>query len=534
MINLEKTSQGIRTAAKELPVMGFYDVIVIGGGVAGCGAAMAAGKRGMKTLILETFTALGGLTTLGLVNIPLDFVSGLGKEMFQELEAVKGLWHRNTDPEKHKLVLDRMIRKYNVEVLFHSQVIDSIVDGDAIVGVVIQTKTGPKAIMGKQFIDASGDSDAAYYAGAETVSGRPKDGMSQGCSLEFILSGVDWDRYVTSPQKADDPKWLKAIRRGLESGALPYEVDNHLNWITHLPGRPEHCGQDEVSICFSHSRNCYPIDTHDLTRMYFEGREQANFLAKFIKENIDGFQNSWLSSTGALMGVRESRRIVGEYVLTASDIAHLRKFDDVIAMSTHGYDIHNYEGPGNVKWAAMEINGKTQYVICNAGGWGSTTPPPGGAPLVDCNGRPGDEAEFEPGGYYDIPYRALVPKKLDNLLAAGRNLSSDVEAQSGARLIMCCFSMGEAAGTAAALCVKKGIRPRDLDRVELQTEMIASGVNLGQGSREIPGLPKELSSAFEDAYANGELFTKERIEESKKSGRRHLDSNIPNPWDGKW
>ncbi len=89
-----------------------------------------------------------------------------------------------------------------------------------------------------------------------------------------------------------------------------------------------------------------------------------------IKENIDGFQNSWLSQTGALMGVRESRRIVGEYMLTASDIAHLRKFDDVIAMSTHGYDIHNYEGPGNVKWAAMDINGKTEYVICNAGGFG--------------------------------------------------------------------------------------------------------------------------------------------------------------------
>ena len=534
MIDFNKTENGIQVNQRELPVMAFYDVVVIGGGVAGCGAAMAAGKRGMKTIILETFTALGGLTTLGLVNIPLDFVSGLGKEMFQELEAVKGLWHRNTDPEKHKLVLDRMIKKYNVDVMFHSQVIDSIVENGAIVGVVIQTKTGPKAIMGKQFIDASGDSDAAYYAGAKTVCGRPGDGMSQGCSLEFILSGVDWDKYVTSPQKADDPKWLKIIRKGLENGSLPYEVDNHLNWITHIPGRPEHCGQDEVSICFAHSRNCYPVDTRDLTRMYFEGREQANFLAKFIKENIDGFQNSWLSATGALMGVRESRRIVGEYVLTASDIAHLRKFDDVIAMSTHGYDIHNYEGPGNIKWAAMEIDGKTQYVICNAGGWGSTTPPPNGAPLVDCNGRPGDEAEFEPGGYYDIPYRALVPEKLDNLLAAGRNLSSDVEAQSGARLIMCCFAMGEAAGTAAALCVRKGIRPRDLNRVELQTELIASGVNLGQNGRKIPGLPTDIVSEFEDVYKNPELKSKEYMEQQKKAGTRKLDANIPNPWDGKW
>ena len=534
MINFNKTANGIAVSAGSIPVMDFYDVVVIGGGVAGTAAGMAAAKRGLKTVILETFTALGGLTTLGLVNIPLDFVSGLVKEMFQELEKVKGLWHRNTDPEKHKLVLDRMIKKYGCDVLFQAQVIDSIVEGDAIVGVVIQTKTGPKAIMAKQFVDASGDSDAAYFAGARTVCGRPGDGMSQACSLEFILSGVDWDKYVTSPQKADDPRWLKAIRRGLEDGSLPFEVDNHLNWITHLPGRPEHCGMDEVSICFAHSRNCFPIDTHDITRMYLEGREEADFLARWIKQNIDGFQNSWLSQTGALMGVRESRRIVGEYVLTASDIAHLRKFDDVIAMSTHGYDIHNYEGPGNVKWAAMEIDGKTQYVICNAGGWGSTTPPPNGAPLVDVHGRPGNEAEFEPGGYYDIPYRALIPEKLDNLLAAGRNLSSDVEAQSGARLIMCCFAMGEAAGTAAALCCKKGITPRKLDRVELQNELIASGVNIGQHTREIPGVNADASSEIEEAYLSTELFSKARMEEQKKAGSRKLDKDLLDPWNGKW
>ncbi|MBE5783652.1 MAG: FAD-dependent oxidoreductase [Clostridiales bacterium] len=534
MVELKKTANGIQVAERELPVMGFYDVVVIGGGVAGVAAGMAAGKRGMKTIILETFTALGGLTTLGLVNIPLDFVSGLGREMFDELEKVDGLWHRNTDPEKHKLVLDRMVKKYNCEVLFHSQVIDSIVEGDAIVGVVIQTKTGPKAIMAKQFIDASGDSDAAYYAGAETVCGRPGDGMSQGCSLEFILSGVDWDRYVTSPQKADDPKWLKAIRKGLENGTLPYEVDNHLNWITHLPGRPEHCGKDEVSICFAHSRNCYPVDTHDLTRMYFEGREQCNFLAKFIKENIDGFQNSWLSQTGALMGVRESRRIVGEYKLTASDIAHGRKFDDVVAISTHGYDIHNYEGPGNVKWAAMEVNGKTQYVICNAGGWGSTTPPPNGAPLVDVHGNASENAVFEPGVFYDIPYRALVPVKLDNLLAAGRNLSSDVEAQSGARLIMCCFAMGEAAGTAAALCVKKGIRPRDLNRVDLQRELVANGVNLGQHARSIPDVVEKGAVKADTMHLSTELWSTEKLEAQKAKGTRHLDANIPDPWAGKW
>ena len=146
-----------------------YDCVVVGGGVAGAAAAMAVGKRGYKVLICEATSALGGLATMGLVNIPLDFVSGLSKEMMNELDKINGHWHRNTDPEKHKLVLDRMIKKYNVDVLLTTQVVDAIMDGVTVKGVVIQTKTGRKRIMADMFIDASGDSDLAYYAGAETA-----------------------------------------------------------------------------------------------------------------------------------------------------------------------------------------------------------------------------------------------------------------------------------------------------------------------------------------------------------------------------
>ena len=110
----------------------------------------------------------------------------------------------------------------------------------------------------------------------------------------------------------------------------------------------------------------------------------------------------------------------------------------MVCISTHGYDIHNFDGPGNIKWAAMEINGKTEYVICNPQGFGNTTPPPNGKPVVNVLAQPAGEARFTPNGYYDIPYRCLLPEKLENLLAAGRNLSSDVNAQSGARLIMAC------------------------------------------------------------------------------------------------
>ena len=163
---------------KKIPLMGEYDAVVVGGGVAGFGAAVAIGKRGRKVLLIEATSALGGLVTMGLVNIPLDFVSGIGYEMMTELEKIEGHWHRNTNMEKHKLVLDRMIHKYNVDVLLVTSVVDAIMDGDTLRGVVIQTKTGRRRVMAKRFIDASGDSDLAFYAGAETESGRPEDGMS--------------------------------------------------------------------------------------------------------------------------------------------------------------------------------------------------------------------------------------------------------------------------------------------------------------------------------------------------------------------
>ncbi len=504
---LDYNNGKIMEKVKEIPFYGDYDVVVAGGGVAGFGAAVAVGKRGYKVLLIEATSALGGLATMGLVNIPLDFVAGIGKEMMNELDKIEGHWHRNTDIEKHKLVLDRMIKKYNVDVLLVTQVVDTVMDENVVKGVVIQTKEGRKYVSAKRFIDATGDSDLAFYAGAETESGRKEDGMSQACSLEFILGGVDWDKYQASDLKKNDPRWTDIIKKDLASGILPYESDNHLNWITHIPGRPQHCGMDEVSICFVHSRKCFPIDNRDLTRMYFEGREQAHMLAKYIKERIPGFENSFLTTTASLLGVRESRRIVGEYQLTADDIAFCRHHDDVIAISNHGYDIHNFEETGNIKWAPIMLNGKIQYVISNAGGFGTTTPPPDGQPVVNIKGQTAEYAEFEPNRYYDIPYRCLVPIKVENLLVAGRNLSSDVYAQSGARLILCCLSMGEAAGVATCISLANEIFPRNINVKSLQSELIATGGNLGQAMRVIEGISTE-KQAYEDNYPNPEYHLK--------------------------
>jgi hypothetical protein len=489
MMDLTRDGEGIVEPQRTLPLADEYDVVVVGGGMAGVGAGIAASRAGCRTLIVEREGALGGLATLGLVNIPLDYVCGIGAEMFEQLKAIDGLWHRNSDPEKHKLVLDRMVRSAGCEVLLWTEVVDAIVAGGAVRGIVVQTKTGRQAILAGRVIDCSGDADAAFYAGAEFAAGRQGDGISQGCSLEFRLGGVDWDAYMASDLKKNDPKWLELIAECLKTGELAEEIDNHLNWMTHVPGRPEHCGMDEVSICFAHSRHCRPLDNRDLTRMYLEGREQCDMLWRFIKAKVPGFGNSWLIDTGSLLGVRESRRVLGQYVLTGWDIATWSKFDDVVAISSHGYDIHGPDAPGNIKWIEAEVDGQTRYVMCTRAGYGSSYFPPGGKEaLSDYQGRKGEEMDFPRPTVYDIPYRCLVPARVDGLLVAGRCLSADFAAQSGCRLIMACMNMGQSAGTAAGMSLKQDIQPRKLDRLELQRTLMDANMNLGQQYRAIPGL----------------------------------------------
>ncbi len=447
--------------ARELKVVGEYDVVVAGGGVAGFGAAVAAARKGCKTLLIERATCLGGLATIGLVPIPLDIQYGISREMLDNLNAVNGHLHRNTDPEKHKLVLDRMLINSGCDLLLDSFIVDVIMEGDTIRGVVVESKSGREAILGKRFIDCTGDADLAYFAGAEYFSGRPSDGKHQACSLDFRLGGVNYDKYLNSDLKKNDSRWIELIKTSVENGTLPYMIENHVNWITRVPGRPQNCGQDEICICISHSRNCDPLSARDLTRMYLEGREQAEIHAAFIKKCIPGFENSFLIDTATLLGVRESRRIVGEYVLKTLDFARGTRFEDAITSTNHHFDLHNPDGPGNIKWAEEVIDGKVCYVS-STGNPGSWEPPCGYANMTDGWGRTGEDRVFKKTPS-DIPYRSLVPVRVENLLAAGRCLSSEFMAQAASRLILTCLNMGQAAGTAMALSLKQNVPPRKVD-----------------------------------------------------------------------
>ena len=489
MLDYQLQSGRLVEPERKIQIDGEYDVIVAGGGIAGVGAAIAAARMGCKTLVVERESCLGGLATVGLVNIPLDFLSGIGAEMFKRLEEVNGLWHRNSDPEKHKLVLDRMVGQCGCDVLFHTQIVESIVKQGAICGVVVESKAGRQAILARRVIDCSGDGDAAAFAGCGFSLGRASDNFTQACSLEFRLGAVDWDKYCASSVKQNDPQWYKLLEERIASGDVP-AIENHLNWITHVPGRPEHCGKDEVSLCIAHSRNCRPLSNRDLTRMYLEGREQVDTLWKFIRKFIPGFETCYVVDSAPLLGVRDTRRINGEYELTTLDVASRAKFDDVVAISWRNYDVHKPDGMGNLKWAQVELNGKMAYVTCTPRPIVRQDLPPGGE-VVDYKGRKPNDPDFcklpQPE-HYDIPYRSLVPVDVENLLVAGRCLSSDFQAQSATRLIMCCNAMGEAAGIATALSLKHDIAPRKVSVLEIQKKIIADGGNLGQKLRPIAGL----------------------------------------------
>lgn len=176
LIELERANNSVVEPRRTIPIEGEYDVVVVGAGPAGIGAAISAARQGMKTLLVEMWSCAGGLATLGLVNIPMDFVSGIGAEMFERLTAVNGLRNRHSDPEKHKLILDRMLKDAGVDVLYLTYVVEAIVENNTICGVVVESKSGRQAILAKRVIDCSGDGDAAVFAGCDYMQGRVSDG----------------------------------------------------------------------------------------------------------------------------------------------------------------------------------------------------------------------------------------------------------------------------------------------------------------------------------------------------------------------
>lgn len=444
--------------------MNDYDVLVVGGGNAGCAAALAAARTGARTLLVERYGFLGGTATAAMVGPWMTFhsgadriVGGIAQEIVERLIALGGSPGHIPDasgyvptitpfdPEIHKALLFDLMRESNVHLLLHALVVGAECAGDGVRGATFATVGGPRTVRARCTIDATADAFVAAAAGCELQQGDER-GRVQPASLMFRLSHVDMDvlaayvrerpdqmRTALAPEERNAAAltavaglyelWQQAQAGGIE---IPRELVSF--FISPYP--------DEVTVNMTRVVDVDPLDPDDLTRAEIEARGQAMRLVAFFRARVPGFANARIAATATQIGVRESRRIVGEYTLTRDDILERRTFEDAVARSAYPIDIHNPSGSGTT----------TQ--------------------------------RLPPGTSYEIPYRCLVPRRIDDLLVAGRCISTTHEALASTRLTPTVMTLGQAAGTAAALALAAGVRPRALDAHVLRERLIADGVDL--------------------------------------------------------
>ena len=412
-----------------------YNVIVAGGGFAGVAAAISAGRAGLRVLLLERGAALGGAAAHNLVNpfMPnatnverngvkerFELSQGLFTEIKERLRAENAIdGNEKVFHEEYcKLILNRMVLEAGVQLLFHAPVIGASAEKGVVSSVTVAGKSGPLTFSSDYFVDATGDAELARFCGFSTRLGRENDGLCQPMTLCFRVGNVDIPKFEAARHT------INPLYKKLQAEGKIKNIREDVLVFRNLCKGVLHFNSTRVV-----RRN--PVDSFDLTLAEIEAREQAFELFRFLQTHIDGFQDADLLFTAAEIGVRESRMIDGEYLLTGADLVACTRFDDSIALGNYDIDIHNPEGSGT-----------SHYY-------------------------------FPDGQYYTIPYRALIPKGSANLLTAGRCVSADHEAQASVRImpIVCC--MGEAAGTALGIAAKACCAVKDVDIRTLQTALTA-------------------------------------------------------------
>jgi len=425
-----------------------YDVVICGGGPSGISAAVASARNGADTLLVERYGFLGGMATAGLVNPFMTYfageeqiIEGVFQEIIDRLAAKGGCGgpggRTAFDPEVFKIVADETCLESGVKLLLHSFVGGATMGGrgsrragsggpspsQLIESISVTGKPREREIGARVYVDTTGDADLAYLSGVACEKGRAGDGLMQPMTLNFRMGGVDVGRV---PSREEITRLYLAAR---EQGRIDCPRNDVLWFLTTRDG--------EVHFNTTRVTRADGTSADDLTRAEIESRRQVMQYVDFLARDVPGFERAHLQMTGTQIGVRETRRIVGEYVLTADDVLGARKFEDCIARGSYPIDIHDPDGGGTVL------------------------------------------KRLPPGESYDIPYRCLVPLAVDNLLVAGRPISSTHEAHSSLRVMPIACAVGQAAGTAAALCVRDQVIPRELDVGLLQRTMIAQGANLG-------------------------------------------------------
>ena len=409
---------------RQTPIVGNYDVIVAGGGPAGIGAALAAARHGKSVLLIEQHGFLGGMWTAGMV-IPIwdwENKGGIVQELVDGINAMGMNEYSGPlytfDIEAMKLLLDRKMKQAGVKLLLHTYICDVMMDGDTIKGIIVENKAGRSAYSANIVIDCTGDGDAAARAGARFKMGRDSDGAVQPMSLMFKLGNMDYIQEIEWPMESTE-LFFHMQRAAKRCGLTDYDFNFTRPYILKLPTM--HQGIAEMT----HIRNRNPLNADDLTEAELEGRELVAEAMRFFTSYMPQFKNAFLEQTAPHIGIRESRRILGEYILSVDDIVKGARFNDGITICDFNVDIH-------------QPDGKSQEG------------------MLDYANKP-----------YHIPYRSLVPLGVENLLVAGRCISGTFEAHASYRVTGDCVAMGQAAGTAAALCLEQKVTPRKLNGATL-------------------------------------------------------------------
>jgi hypothetical protein len=448
--------------SREISVSDEVDVLVVGGGPAGIAAAIAAARTGARTRLVERFGFLGGNLTAGLVgpcmtSFSLDgqeqLIRGVFDEFVRRMEETGDALHPSRthagdaysgfivyghdkvtpfEPEAAKTTALQMCREAGVDLRLHSFVADAVVRDGRVTGVIVASKSGLEMLPATVTVDCSADGDVAAAAGVAIDYGRDSDGLVQPMTLFFRVAGVDdevVEQYVRAHPE-DHRAFESIVTKARADGRFPsprrgvgmYKTMRKGVWRINTTRVLQRNGTDVV----------------DLTAGELEGRDQVVGLVKFFRESLPGFENCELLDTATTIGVRETRRIIGEYRLELADLQSGRHFDDVIALCAYPVDIHDPTGAGG-----------------------------------------GVDESAGTANVYEIPYRSLIPRDVDGLLVAGRCVSASHEALAAIRVMPPAFAMGQAAGTAASLATRDGVAPRKVDVNGLQRALLDHGAYLG-------------------------------------------------------
>jgi len=437
---------------RKIDVIAEVDVLVVGGGPSGIGAAVGAAKTGASVMIVEALGSFGGMWTNSLV-ITLGGYNSWLRPYRRSVDGVMGEWLRmatakggaednrswvlSSDPEIMKLTADELLIKYGVKCLLHTWVADVITEGNAVRGVIVENVDGRSAIMAKNVVDCTGNGDVMARAGAEF---RISDEL-QPMTLPFFLAEVTpkgevgYDEELVIPM-GPAPGYLGNEMMPYTTRRRDMAIDNDTLNKAYQDGELPFFGGPwfgglRVNYPWVNTTRVYgsAVNAGELTEAEMEARRDAHQIVNFYRDHCAGFEKCWIMNTAANIGIRETRRLVGEYTMTREDIVDNREFTDSVAMGVWPIDVHPPKGQ----------NGAHNMYV----------------PLP-----------------YQIPYRALVPVKVDNLLVAGRCISTEREALGSIRVGATCGAIGHAAGVAAALSAQAGCVPRALDCETIQSELL--------------------------------------------------------------